>query len=160
MTLADSTKRRLHVQGFDSVADDDLVRVEPWLRLTPAVCGLIVAIGTLLAAPGVFFALAPIAALGAMFPVHPFDLAYNHGMRRVTGTRPLPPNGAPRRFACALGAVWITLAGVMFVVEAPVAGYVLGGMLVTMAALVATTHICIPSMMFRAGCRVAGMRSA
>jgi hypothetical protein len=160
MALTEMTRRRLHVQGFESVPDADLARVERWLRLTPALCGAIVAVGTVLAAPGVLFALAVIAALGGIFPVHPFDLAYNYGLRHLTGTPPLPRNGAPRRFACAIASAWITAAGLAFLLGAPLAGYVLGGMFVAVAALLATTQICVPSMVFRAGCRMAGMQPA
>lgn len=152
--------RRLHTQGFENLGDDDLARLGPWLRLTPALCSLIVAAGTLLAEPWVFFVLAPVAAFGAAFPVHPFDLAYNYGLRHLARTPPLPPNGAPRRFACGVAAVWILAIGVSFGVGAPVAGYVLGVLMMAVVALVATTHICIPSMIYRAAFCRTGTRPA
>jgi hypothetical protein len=150
MAISHSARRRLHTQGFDDVGDRDLSRAEPWLRLTPALCGLIVAIGTVLAAPWVFLALAPVAAFGAAFPVHPFDLFYNRGLLHLTRTPPLPTNGAPRRFACGVAAVWMIAIGVSFAVGAPIAGYALGALMTAVITLVSTTHICIPSMIYRA----------
>lgn len=93
--------------------------------------------------------LAAIAVLAAAFPVHPFDLLYNHVIRRFTGTGPLPRRGAPSRFACGLGAVLLVVAAWLFDAGHMVAGYALGGMLTAVAALVATTDICIPSLMYR-----------
>jgi hypothetical protein len=88
--------------------------------------------------------------LGATFTVHSFDLLYNHGVRRITGTRPLPANGPPRRFACGMAAVWLTGTGAAFAAGAPVIGYLLGGALTSVAVLVSTMHICIPSLVYGA----------
>jgi hypothetical protein len=148
--ISPSKRHRLHTQGFEDASDSDLFQVERWLRFTPALCGLIVAAGTVFAEPWVFFALAPIAALGTAFPVHPFDLLYNYGLRHLTHTPALPPNGAPRRFACGMATVWIIAIGVSFAMGAPVPGYVLGALMAAVAGLLATTHVCIPSMIYRA----------
>lgn len=160
MAISLTTRQRLHTQGFEEVTDNDLARVEPWLRFTPALCGLIVAAGTVMAEPWVFFALAPIAAAGAAFPVHPFDIAYNYGLRHLTRTPLLPSNGAPRRFACGVASIWIVAIGVSFALGAEGAGYVLGGLMAAVATLVATTHICIPSVIYRAACSRAPARPA
>jgi hypothetical protein len=95
------------------------------------------------------YALVPIAVLAAILPVHPFDLVYNYGLRRFTGTPQLPKRGAPNRFACGLGAVWLVATAIAFQLGALVAGYVLGGMLSLVGLLVSTTDICIPSLIFR-----------
>ncbi len=91
-----------------------------------------------------------IAALAALFPVHPSDLIYNYGIRHVTGTEALPKRAAPSRFACGVGVVW--LLSVIWAFEAGyhVAGSLLGGLLTAVAVLVSTTDICIPSMIYRA----------
>lgn len=86
----------------------------PWTRFSPALCSAIGAIGTILASPLVLAALVPFAALGTVFRVHPFDLIYNHGIRYLTGTEPLPENGAPRRFACGVATVWVTVTAAAF----------------------------------------------
>ncbi len=150
MAISAVMRRRLEIQGFCDLDDAVLSEVEPWLRFTPALCATLMGVGTALALPPLLWALVPVAALGAAFPAHPFDLVYNYGLRRLTGTRPLPPNGAPRRFACGMAAVWLMATAAAFTAGAPVVGYVLGGVLTAVAGLVATTHFCIPSLVYGA----------
>ena len=104
MALSPTIRSRLETQGYVDVDERTLASVEPWLRWSPALCTTVMAIGTALGSEWVLWGLAPFAALGAVFPRHPFDYLYNYGLRRFTGTAPLPPNGAPRRFACPTSA--------------------------------------------------------
>lgn len=149
MALSPAIRKRLEIQGFSAGDEAALCEVEPWLRFTPGVCAALMALGTALALPALLWALVPVAALGAVFRTHPFDLAYNYGVRRLAKTRRLPPNGAPRRFACGMGAAWLAATALAFNLGAPVAGYVLGGVLTSVALLVSTTHVCIPSLIYR-----------
>ena len=110
---------------------------------------MIALIGTVLDSPVILWALVPIATLGTVFPVHPFDLIYNYGLRHITGTGPLPTRGVPARFNCGLATVWLIATGWLFYSDFMIAGYVLGGMLVAVATLVSTTDICIPSLIYR-----------
>lgn len=139
---------RLDAQGYVNVDRQTLREVEPWLRWSPVFCAIIMATGTALASPPILWGLAVAAALGAVLPSHPFDYVYNFGVRRLTRTPPLPPNGAPRRFACGMAAVWLVATGAAFAADLTILGYVLGGMLTTVAALVGTTHFCIPSLIY------------
>ncbi len=152
MAVSPTVRRRLERQGFVGFGDDELAEAAPWLRFSPALCAAVMAVGTALASPAVLWALAAPAALGTVFPVHPFDVLYNYGLRRLTGTRRLPKNGAPRRFACGMATAWLIAAGVAFAADADVAGYALGGVLTAVAAVVATTHFCIPSLIYRSAC--------
>jgi hypothetical protein len=148
-TVTSTTRRRLDIQGFERVEDEALAPVAGWLRLAFGLCAVMAAVGTVLASPLVLLLLAPIALLSAVFPVHPFDLLYNHGIRFLTGTGPLPRRGPPSRFACGLGAVWLVPTAWAFHAGLMVPGYVLGGLLTGVAALVSTTDICIPSLVYR-----------
>jgi hypothetical protein len=148
MALTVTRQRRLEMQGFICSHDGDFARVAPWLRWSPALCMIVAAIGTALASPPILLALAATAALGAILPFHPFDLIYNYGIRYATGTRPLPGNGAPRRFACAVGAVWLIATAWAFSAGAMAAGYVLGGLFVLVAGIVSTADFCIPSFVY------------
>ena len=147
--LTPRTSRRLDIQGFETVDVQELARVAPWLRLAFGLCALLGALGTVLASPAILLALAAIAALAAASPVHPFDLIYNYGIRRLTGTGPLPRRGVPTRFGCGLGAVFLLPTAWAFSAGHVVAGYALGGMLTFVVLLVATTNICIPSLIYR-----------
>jgi hypothetical protein len=148
-TLTATTRRRLDIQGFDAVSTETLAEVAPWLRLAFGLCTVIAGIGTALASPIVVWALVPIAALGAILPVHPFDLIYNVGIRYVRKTGPLPRRGAPSRFACGLGTVWLLVTGWAFYSGHSAAGYVLGFSLTAVGLLVSTIDFCIPSMVYR-----------
>lgn len=143
------TRRRLEIQGFVGLEDTCLAEVGPWIRLTPGLCTAVIVAGTVLALPAMLWALVPIALFGAVFPRHPFDLFYNLAFRRFTGTAALPPNGAPRRFACGMAAVWIGATAVAFTAGFPPVGYALGGVLSAVGLLVSTTHFCIPSLIYR-----------
>lgn len=144
------TRRRLEIQGFVGLDDAALAGAAPWLRFSPALCTLWMATGTVLASPALLWILAAIALIGAILPAHPFDLVYNLGLRHLTGTGPLPRNGPPRRFACAMAAVWLAATGLAFYTGATALAYVSGGVLTAVAALVTTTDICIPSLVYRA----------
>jgi Domain of unknown function (DUF4395) len=144
------TRQRLNVQGLGDVDDGTLAAVAPWLRMAFGLCALLAAAGTALASPAILGVLTAIAALAALFPVHPFDLIYNYGIRYLRNTGPLPKRRAQSRFACGVGAVWLVATAWAFQSGALIAGYLLGGALTGIAVLVSTTDICIPSMIYNA----------
>lgn len=112
-----------------------------------------------MASPAVLFALAGTALLGALLPFHPFDLIYNYGIRFVVRKRPLPPDGAPRRFACGVATVWLVATALVFQYGMAEVGYALGILFVAVAALVSTTDICIPSLLFQWISRISGSKA-
>jgi uncharacterized membrane protein YphA (DoxX/SURF4 family) len=148
-TLTPRTSRLLDIQGFDTIHVEELARVAPWLRLAFGLCTLLGGLGTVLASPAILLALTLLAALAAATPVHPFDLIYNYGIRHLTGTGSLPRRGAPTRFGCGVGAVFLLVTAWAFSAGHVVAGYALGGMLTFVVLLASTTDICIPSMIYR-----------
>lgn len=149
-TLSSRTRRLLDIQGFDAVEDQQLTEVTPWLRLAFGLCAVLGGLATASASPVVLLVLTAIAALAAASPVHPFDQIYNHGIRHLTGTGPLPKRGAPSRFACGIGAGCLVVTAWAFSAGHAVLAYTLGATLTAVALLVSTTDICIPSMAYRA----------
>jgi hypothetical protein len=143
------TRGRLETQGFVGLDDASLREVGPWLRLAPALCATWAAVGTVFSAPWLLWALVPFAALGALGSGHPFDALYDRVIRHRLGTRPLPPYGAPRRFACAVASVWLAGTGLAFFGGATVVGYALGGAFVLAALVPTLTDFCIPSFIFK-----------
>jgi hypothetical protein len=139
----------LDIQGFDTVDVNELAPVAPWLRLAFAVCALLGGLGTVLASPTILLTLTSFAALAAASPVHPFDLIYNHGIRHLTGTDPLPRRGVPTRVGCGMGAVLLLVTAWAFSDGHMILGYALGGVLTFVVLLVSTTDICIPSLIYR-----------
>lgn len=114
MSITPVKRKRLETQGFIGLNDEVLGEVEPWLRLSPALCTILIGLGTALAFAPLLWVMVAFAGLGAIFPAHPFDLIYNYGLRYLSGTRRLPPNGAPRRFACGLAAAWLVGTALAF----------------------------------------------
>ncbi|MGH8106486.1 MAG: DUF4395 domain-containing protein [Arenimonas sp.] len=150
MAISLVTRRRLEAQGFCNLDDATFDEVGPWLRWSPMFCTLFMTIGVVLNSPIILWALAGTAFLGVLLPFHPFDLLYNHGARYLTGTRALPHQGPQRRFACGIATAWLIATGWAFHVGEPMIGYLLGVPLILVAALVSTTNICIPSMIYNA----------
>lgn len=149
MPISRRLRSWLEIRGIACSSDADFARLVPWLRTTFVLCGTMVGIATALACTPLLWAMVPIAALGAIFPIHPFDLFYNHGLRHLTGTGPLPRNGAPTRFACGLAVAWLVATGLAFEGGALWLGYLLGGLLTAVAATVSVTHFCIPSFIYQ-----------
>lgn len=145
----ETVKRRLQVSGFQ-LDDETVAEIGPWMRWSTSFCALFTILGTSLASPWILWALALTALGGSVLPNHPFDYVYNHGVRRLTKTRPLPPNPPPRKFACYVATPWLIGTGLAFFLGAHTVGYALGALFASVAALVSLTHICIPSILYNA----------
>ena len=91
--------------------------------------------------------LVPIGAVAGWSSRHPFDHLWNHGLRHLTGAPALPPNPTRRRHAFKLATVWLGAVAVLFAAGQPICALVLGGILVSVCALVTVTNFCIPSTM-------------
>jgi hypothetical protein len=136
--------------------DATLEALAPWMRWTYTLGTLVTAIGVALMSPAVLWALAAITAVGIFLPFHPFDLLYNHGMRHLTCTGPIPDSGPQRRFVFIVATLWLIATGWAFSVGAGLAGVALGVPLIFVGALASITNFCVPSFIYNA---VAGRRS-
>lgn len=141
-------RRRIEMQGFVGLDDETLCAVGPWFRLAPAICMIWSGVGTVLASWLVTWSLVPFAILGAVLRGHPFDLIYEWGFRPLVNSPPIPRYGAPRRFACAVAAVWLGFTGWAFYVGATPVCWLLGTGMFLMALVQVTTDFCIPSFHF------------
>jgi hypothetical protein len=147
--VSEAVRENIRAQGFCGLPDEAYAQINYPLRLAPAICLLWAATGTYLSSPGILWALTPFAALGAMFPSHPFDVLYNHGLRHYLGTPPLPRYGFRRRFACALATLMLIVAAAGFQYGMPLVGSALGWSLVAAAFVNVSTGFCIPSFIVR-----------
>lgn len=141
--------RRFQIQGTENINQEIIDEVGNWLRLALVFCAGLVAIGTVLASPSFLLAIIPIAIAAAVSKTHPVDHLYNHVIRRFTGTRPLPKRGLPTRIACGVGGAMMGATAFAFSSGATTLGYFLGGQLVLVAGLAATTDICLPSIVYQ-----------
>ena len=78
MAISPALQRLLEIRGITCSNDPEFAKVVPWFRFTFVLCSTAMGIGTALAFTPFLWAMVPIAALGAVFPRHPFDLIYNH----------------------------------------------------------------------------------
>lgn len=144
-----TVRHRIQAQGFCGLDDATYAEINYPLRLSPAICMLWAAIGTALESPAILWALVPFALLGAILRGHPFDALYNHALRHLWGTPPLPPYPLRRRFACLLASLMLAAAAWGFQVGLPAVGHALGWSLVAAAFVNVSIGFCIPSFLYR-----------
>ena len=149
MNLSPIMQKRLETRGITCSNDAEFVKLAPWFRFTPLLSVTLIGFGTGFAFTPLLWAMVPIVALGVIFPRHPFDLIYNYGMRLLTGTQPLPRNGASARFATGTALLLLVGAAVAFELDVAWLGYALGGVVTSVGTLVSMTHFCIPSMVYQ-----------
>lgn len=140
---------RIQAQGFCGLDDATYAKINYPLRLSPAICMVWAATGTALASPGILWALAPFAALGAILPGHPFDVLYNYGLRRLFDAPMLPRYRFQRRFACAFATMLIITAAWAFAEGKGTPGYIAGWSLTAAAFTNVSTGFCVPSFILR-----------
>lgn len=140
---------RLELRGMKVSTDPEFLKMAPWVRVTCAFCVTFVAIGTIFAFTPLLWTMVVVAGIGAITPRHPFDAVYNYGIRRWTGTRPLPKNSAPARFASGFGATWIAAVAVAFDTGNTTLATILGFAFVAAASHVVVTQLCPPSMLYQ-----------
>jgi len=89
-----------------------------------------------------------IALFGVILPYHPFDYIYNHVVRGMVNKPKLPPRSKQLKFACGIATIWIAATIYLFYAGFAIAGYISGGLLFSVAFLVSTMDICLPSIIF------------
>jgi hypothetical protein len=143
------TRCNLSMQGYGSLGEDERRQLALALRLSPALCLTGMTLGVALHSPAVLIAMAATAFVGGFVTAkHPFDLLWDHALRRVTGGPPVPPTPAPRRFACQVATVWLLGVAAAFLAGAETVGIALGVPLLAVAATVTTTNWCLPSRVY------------
>ena len=146
--MNDVTRSRIEAQGFLGLDDRIIDELNYWLRLSPAICMIWAAIGTVLESAPVLWALAPFALLGALLPGHPFDILYTLGVQRLTSGPSIPRTPLPRRFACLLATFMIASAAWSFQSGRILSGQILGWGLVGAAFVNVSTGFCVPSFLY------------
>lgn len=140
--LSDKRKQRLLRQGYGDLPSGELEAVAPWLRLYPSLCAVLIVFATAVASPALMYALAVIALMSTIFKHHPFDLIYNVAVARALKTPSIPPNRIPRRAACAVATVGLSLAGYLLSSGYVGLGQAVGALVGIAATIKATTDYC------------------
>ncbi|MFV2057215.1 MAG: DUF4395 family protein [Thiohalomonadales bacterium] len=144
-------------QGYQRFTAEELKQLEWGLRFTPLACSTITAYALILQQPYLLFVVAILGMWAFFFPsAHPMDLIYNHIIRHPFSAVALPPNPFQRRLACLAAGVMNTAAGLLFLLELPLAALVVGISLLVLQAVVITTHFCTLSWMYEGLMRLLG----
>ena len=146
--VSPTTRKRLETQGYIGFTDAELNDFKFGIRFAYYLCGLLVVLGLALTRVEILAVSMLIAFLGTLPPVHPFDYLYNYAIRYFFKKPKLPPRTNQGRFACGLATVWLGGVIYLFYAGLHVLGYIAGGMLVSIAVLVSTMDICVPSMIY------------
>lgn len=140
------THENLETQGY-CLSTVEARELRVGLRFPTALCLALVIPGLALESAVWIALLVPIGAVAGWSSRHPFDHLWNHGVRRLAGAPPLPPNPTRRRHAFKLATVWLGAVAILFALGQPICALVLGGVLVSVCSLVTVTNFCIPSTM-------------
>jgi hypothetical protein len=137
--------RRLQARGFPIQSEEEACALGPWLRFTPMLHTLLFALCTLTHSVPVLLALAGVLMVGLISGRHPFDWLYNGVIRPLEQSSALPPCPVRRRLVFLIGMLWCLATAYAFASDHATVGFLLGGIMTASTALLATTHICIPS---------------
>lgn len=141
------TERRTRLQGWRGPEAECANRAPAAQRVGPAVCAAGAFLGAWTGSPLLLAVMAASAIAGALAPNHPAESLYNAWLAR-RDRQTLPPNRAAKRLGCAIGAALLGGSAVAYAAGSTTLGLVLAVVLGATAAFVASTGICVPSMIF------------
>ncbi len=149
-TLSAFTRDNLNKQGFGSLDDEAKSRYALPLRFTPAVAVILIVIGLALRSPIWLGAMSFFTLSGALFPRSMvLDLVYDLVVRHFFHARALPPTPTPRRFSYILSTVFLAASALSFYLGWAVLGFILGGLVLIGASILATSLWCLGSWYYR-----------
>jgi hypothetical protein len=137
--------RRMRTRGFCVQSEGEATRLGQWLCFTPMMQAILFGLSTLTGSVAAFLALAMLMAVGVVFGLHPFDWFYSEVVRPLEKSPELPQTPVRRRMVFALGIAWCLVSAQAFATGHSRVGLLLGGIMTASTALLAFTHICIPS---------------
>ncbi len=140
--------QNLEMQGFSCSIVSEIREIQLWLRLTPALSAVWIAVAMAFTSPLLLWIFSAVSMHGALSKLHLFDMIYNLLISRYTKTPLLQPNPKPRRFSMFIASVCSALSGLLFISGYVIAGYITGIGLVGAATLVASTHYCLGSWVY------------
>jgi hypothetical protein len=143
--------RRLQLRGFAFRDEDEACRLGPWMRFTPTLQALLFGLCTVTGSVPVLLALAFVLATGLVTARHPFDWIYNLVIRPLENSPELPTSPLRRRMVFLVGVAWCLVTAWQFSIGNQAVGMTLGALMTASTALLAATHICIPSRLLALG---------
>ena len=147
-----SEKRIYYIreQGYIRQTDAEINELAFGNRFAYRICVTLVLFGVVSSYIPLLSAMMLIAFLGLVLPYHPFDYFYNLVLRKWMNKPELPPRSKQLKFACMTATLFLGLTIYMFYSGYAILGYIIGGALIGVAALVSTIDLCIPSKIYNA----------
>lgn len=145
------SSRRLHslrVQGYRDYTDANISELSFGIRFAYYLCSFFVLLGLITANIQILMAMMMVSLFGVILPNHPFDYIYNILLSKPLNKPKLPRRSKQLKFACIVATIWLATTIYLFYSNLTLTGYVSGGALFSVAFLVSTTDICIPSMIY------------
>jgi hypothetical protein len=143
-------RKRLEEQGFRGLSDAELAGHRFGIRFAYYLCGSLVLIGLVLKSIPLLVLMLGVAIWGMFPPRHPLDYVFNGVVRNIVGKPKLLPRAGQGRFACMMASILLAGIVVCFFYGKDMAAYILGGAMLSSAALVSVMDICIPSKIYNA----------
>lgn len=140
----------LRSQGYVSQTDQEISNLALGNRFAYQLCTVLLTIGVVTANFWLLLGMLLIAFLGVVLPRHPFDYIYNYLLANMLKRPQLPKRSMQLKFACLIATIWIAITIYLCFNGFSTAAYVLGGMLILVAATVAITDYCLPSTIYNA----------
>lgn len=145
-----SSKRlyRIRTQGYCNISDEKVSELAFGNRFAFYTCSFFLAIGVVTSSIPILTLMMTISIFGIVLPYHPFDYVYNYILSGPMNKPKLPRRARQLKFACVVATVW--LASIIYLIYAGLimASYISGGLLFSIAFLVSTTDLCIPSLVY------------
>lgn len=140
--------RYIRAQGYFHLTDEQIASLSFGNRFAYILCASLLATGVATAHIPTLAVMGMIAFGTIILPYHPFDYLYNYLIRHWLHKPELPPRSKQLKFACTIASLWIAACIYLFYTGMAVAGYIMGGLLVSVAFILVTTDFCIPSMIY------------
>jgi len=149
-----STRQRLIDQGFSNVDLDSMPHLSRLARWTPFACAAFGTAGIVLdllfnIGSAYFLILGALTLTGGFTNSSIFDRFYNILLRPLFNGSPIPPQGAPRRFGCAIGGFMYMASGAAFLLGFPATAYGLAAFMIIYALIAGITQWCFASTLYK-----------
>jgi hypothetical protein len=135
----------LAMQGY-CLAEGERRALWLGLRFSTGVCLALTAAALIVGSPLAFLALAGIGAVAGFSARHPFDHAWNAGLRHAFGAPPLPPSPQRRCHAFKVASAAMLVVAALFAVGAELAALLVGLSLLAACTTVTVINLCVPSL--------------
>ena len=141
---------RIREQGYQNYSDKEIRALAYGNRFAYRLCVFLLIIGIVFNSIPILSLMFVVAFMGVVLPNHPFDYIYNHVLSKRMDKPSLPPRSNQLKFACSLATLFIGTIIYLMYNNFMTAAHIVGGILISIAMLVSTIDLCIPSKIYNA----------